>query len=77
MKFHRILSVLSAGLFLVSGLSLSAADFAPEPIETLECAVETSIRNGEIPGAVVWFEHDGKHYVKAFGQRQVQQPKKQ
>lgn len=34
--------------------------------------METSIRLGEIPGAVVWAEHAGQHYVKAFGQRQLQ-----
>ena len=52
--------------------SLRAGEFAREALEALECAVETSVRLGDLPGAVVWVERDGQHYVKAFGQRQVQ-----
>ncbi len=63
-------------LLLMGVIGLRAAEFSPSAIEALECAVETSVRQGEIPGAVVWVEQAGKHYVKAFGQRQVQ-PKKE
>jgi uncharacterized protein YbbC (DUF1343 family)/CubicO group peptidase (beta-lactamase class C family) len=66
----RLLIVLS--LLLTSVLARSADNaFTPAAIEALECAVETSIRLGEIPGAVVWVEKAGQHYVKAFGQRQL------
>ncbi len=61
-------------IFLLLGNA--TAEVAPRidsaHIEALEAAVETSIRLGEIPGAVVWCERAGQHYVHAFGQRQVE-----
>ena len=37
----------------------------------LDQAVEQAIQKGKLPGGVIWFQHQGKRYHRAYGQRSV------
>jgi uncharacterized protein YbbC (DUF1343 family) len=46
-----------------------AAAFHPDRLQAIDAAVATAIAAGKCPGGVVWLEHDGAVYHKAYGQR--------
>jgi uncharacterized protein YbbC (DUF1343 family) len=61
---------LIALFLLVSSTALSvAAPFLPEKINAMDQAVAEAIAAKKIPGGVLWFEHDGQAYQRAYGLR--------
>jgi CubicO group peptidase (beta-lactamase class C family) len=45
--------------------------FRPEKLAEMDAAIETAIANKNCPGGVLWLEHNGTTYHKAFGSRAV------
>ncbi len=61
---------LIALLLLVNSIAFSlAAPFLPEKIAALDQAVAEAIAAKKIPGGVLWCEHDGQAYQRAYGLR--------
>ena len=59
-------------LLLVSTTALCvAAPFLPAKITAMDQAVAEAIAAKKIPGGVLWFEHDGQAYQRAYGLRAV------
>ena len=62
---------------LVSLLTISAMNSPGEPVldpkalHKIDAEVETVIDEGNIPGGVVWVQHEGEHYAKAYGKRSL------
>ena len=57
-------------LLMVSSTVLSgAAPFLPEKIRAMDQAVSEAVAAKKIPGGVLWFEHDGQAYQRAYGLR--------
>lgn len=58
-------------LLLFTGLHTRAADsaFRPEKLKQIDDAIEEAIRNQNCPGGVLWLEHRGAVYHKAYGKR--------
>ncbi len=46
-----------------------AAQLRPEKLAEMDAAVEQAISEGRCPGGVLWFEHRGVSYHKAYGHR--------
>ena len=55
-------------LFPASGRARDAG-FATEVLARMDAAVESSIRRKHTPGGVLWLEHEGEVYKKAYGKR--------
>lgn len=49
-----------------------AEDFHAEKLEAMDKAIETAITAGKTPGGVLWLEHKGATYHKAYGARAVE-----
>jgi uncharacterized protein YbbC (DUF1343 family)/CubicO group peptidase (beta-lactamase class C family) len=47
------------------------AVFRPEKLAEMDTAIEQAIAEGKCPGGVLWFEHRGTSYHKAYGRRAV------
>jgi CubicO group peptidase (beta-lactamase class C family) len=45
--------------------------FRPEKLAEMDAAIETAIANHKCPGGVLWLEHDGAVYEKAYGNRSL------
>ena len=62
-----------AGLILVLLLFASpwlpAQVFRPDKLAAMDTAIETAITNHQCPGGVLWLEHNGVAYHKAYGYR--------
>jgi CubicO group peptidase (beta-lactamase class C family) len=43
--------------------------FRPEKLAEMDAAIESAIASNKCPGGVLWLEHSGRSYHKAFGQR--------
>lgn len=56
---------------LSSSLQLTAASFRPEKLQEMDAAIHEAIAEKKCPGGVLWVEHAGTSYHKAFGQRAV------
>ena len=41
----------------------------PAKLRKIDAAIEQAIEEQRLPGAVVWVEHGGEHYWKAYGNR--------
>lgn len=63
---RRLIALLLLGS--TSWLSI-AAPFLPEKITAMDQAVAEAIAAKKIPGGVLWFEHDGQAYQRAYGLR--------
>ena len=64
---------LIALLLLVNSIAFSlAAPFLPEKIAALDQAVAEAIAAKKIPGGVLWCEHDGQAYQRAYGLRALE-----
>lgn len=48
-----------------------AADFRPQKLAEMDAAINEAIADQKCPGGVLWVEHGGAVYHKAFGQRAV------
>lgn len=62
-------SILLAGLLLTAASTLAASVFYPEKLAEMDAAIEQAIADQRCPGGVLWVEHHGEVYHKAFGQR--------
>ena len=47
----------------------SITTFRPEKLEAMDAAVNQAIADKQIPGGVLWLEHRGMSYHKAYGNR--------
>ena len=66
-----VLGVACAALFL-SGCATHRVPhpaFRPEKLAQMDAAIESAIASNKCPGGVLWVEHDGQSYHKAFGDR--------
>ena len=43
--------------------------FRPDKLAAMDAAIETAIASNKCPGGVLWLEHDGVAYHKAYGHR--------
>src|SRR5260221_13118099 len=71
--FHQLEG---ACLFVSAGPQGLAADatesvFRPEKLAEMDAAINEAISEERCPGGVLWFEHRGVSYHKAFGNRAV------
>ena len=66
-----VASLLVLAIGLSSSLRLSAASFHPEKLLAMDAAINEAIAEKKCPGGVLWLEHAGASYHKAFGQRAV------
>src|SRR5271168_2298103 len=60
---------LSVGLALVSANASSPLDSAK--LGEIDDTIQKAIAEHRLPGAVVWVEHGGEIYWKAYGQRSL------
>lgn len=60
---------IAAALFLSVTSSLFAQAFHPDKLAAMDTAIETAITSHKCPGGVLWLEHDGVAYHKAYGHR--------
>ena len=67
----RTLTVaLALVLFLLSP-RLSAQSFNADKLAAMDAAIESAITSHRCPGGVLWLEHDGAVYEKAYGERSL------
>ncbi|HUD49695.1 MAG TPA: exo-beta-N-acetylmuramidase NamZ domain-containing protein [Candidatus Baltobacteraceae bacterium] len=64
-----------ATLVFFLGLSLAGISAAqqldPVKLSQIDSAIDTSVAEGKLPGAVVWVEHGSNIYWKAYGKRSL------
>jgi uncharacterized protein YbbC (DUF1343 family)/CubicO group peptidase (beta-lactamase class C family) len=68
------LAAISVALFLHLATPASHADapvFRPDKLAEMDAAIKEAIADKRCPGGVLWFEHHGVTYHKAFGNRAV------
>jgi uncharacterized protein YbbC (DUF1343 family)/CubicO group peptidase (beta-lactamase class C family) len=56
-------------LFLFS--SNAATPFYPQKLREMDTAILTAISSNKLPGGVLWIEHNGASYHRAYGERSV------
>src|SRR5437899_7886856 len=57
-------------LALLSAFCLSAAEpFDHAKLAKIDTEIEQAIAEGKLPGGVLWLEHKGNRYHKAYGDR--------
>ena len=67
-----LLTLLAAATVTIPGRGAdSPARLHPAKLAELDAAIESAISEKQLPGGVLWFEHAGVSYHKAFGQRAV------
>ena len=49
--------------------SIATPPFHPAKLAEMDAAIERAIADKKCPGGVLWFEHRGARYHKAYGQR--------
>lgn len=55
---------------LLAGLTLAACSTLPrEPLAEADAAMRAMIEAGQMPGGVLWIEHEGRSYHRAYGLR--------
>src|SRR5262249_14664535 len=50
-------------------LAGSGASLRPDKFEAMDAAINRAIADKQIPGGVLWLEHRGQSYHKAYGHR--------
>jgi uncharacterized protein YbbC (DUF1343 family) len=68
-QLRRRLPLACALLLLLCGLGIPPAVFRPEKLGEIEAAVEAAIAAKKLPGGVLWIEHKGIGYRRAYGNR--------
>src|SRR5688500_18915288 len=48
------------------------ATFKADKLRAMDSAIESAISERRMPGAVLWLEHNGAIYSKAYGQRSLE-----
>lgn len=75
MKTSNLLSGFRAAIFLSlslwAGFSSPAAGLRQEKLTEMDAAITEAIADKRCPGGVLWLEHNGAIYHKAFGNRAV------
>lgn len=69
-----MLKRISGAVLVLSVLAaprLSAEVFRPDKLAEMDQAIETAIAQHKCPGGVLWLEHDGAVYEKAYGERSL------
>lgn len=56
-------------LLCLAALPASGEGFRADKLAAMDAAIEAAITNHQCPGGVLWLEHDGSTYHKAFGDR--------
>ena len=67
----KIILPLTAALFAVAAPRLSAQVFRADKLAAMDAAIEAAIADHKCPGGVLWLEHDGTVYEKAYGERSL------
>ncbi|HEX3626376.1 MAG TPA: serine hydrolase domain-containing protein [Verrucomicrobiae bacterium] len=67
---RTIIAAVAFTLFTFS-LRLSAQVFNTNKLAAMDQAIETAIASHKCPGGVLWLEHDGTVYEKAYGKRSL------
>jgi CubicO group peptidase (beta-lactamase class C family) len=71
-KFFTGLLSLICLTFVLSGCTTARPShraFRPEKLTEMDAAINTAIAGNKCPGGVLWLEHNGTAYHKAFGHR--------
>src|SRR5512139_3357165 len=74
MDTRRLIHSISlAFLLLVPAAPLEAAkaELRPQKLAEMDEAIERAIEAGRCPGGVLWVEHEGQVYSKAYGKRSL------
>ena len=58
-------------LALVKAFGQDAKPFRPEKLAEMDATINQAITDKKCPGGVLWFEHQGQIYHKAYGNRAV------
>jgi hypothetical protein len=66
-KFSRIL--LAVGMTSASASAETQAVLRPEILAEMDAAIVQAIADKQCPGGVLWVEHNGASYHRAFGKR--------
>jgi len=67
----KIILPLTAALFAVAAPRLSTQVFRADKLAAMDAAIEAAIADHKCPGGVLWLEHDGTVYEKAYGERSL------
>jgi CubicO group peptidase (beta-lactamase class C family) len=67
----RTLTVALAFVLFTISPRLRAQTFNAEKLAAMDAAIESAITNHRCPGGVLWLEHDGAIYEKAYGNRSL------
>ncbi len=70
--FQKIFTL--AAVLLVAGCATQrnpAKTFRADKLATMDAAILSAIASNQIPGGVLWVEHNGVAYHKAFGSRAI------
>jgi CubicO group peptidase (beta-lactamase class C family) len=67
-KFFLPLVIL---FFVVTASRLCAQVFHADKLAAMDAAIESAIASNKCPGGVLWLEHDGAVYEKAYGERSL------
>jgi len=57
--------------FGLNSLAQPGASFRPEKLAEMDQAINAAIADRKCPGGVLWLQHDGATYHRAYGQRAV------
>src|SRR5262245_10780841 len=51
--------------------SARGPQFHPQKLAQMDAAITSAISSNRLPGGVLWIEHNGAQYHKAYGRRSV------
>src|SRR5580698_3286999 len=71
-NMNKFTSLSAAGLVLVLSTAASTKSHRPldpDKLRKIDTAIDKAIDEQRLPGAVIWVDHGGEHYWKAFGNR--------
>jgi CubicO group peptidase (beta-lactamase class C family) len=70
-RLRGAVSFLAIALVTLAAPRLSAQVFNTNKLAAMDQAIETAIADHKCPGGVLWLEHDGAVYEKAYGNRSL------
>ena len=72
-KFTRLLALswVWIGACVIPVCAAPAMEFDAGKLAEIDVAVEEAIARGDTPGGVIWLEHEGQVYAKAYGNMSV------
>ncbi|HTR40245.1 MAG TPA: serine hydrolase domain-containing protein [Pseudomonadales bacterium] len=63
--------ILSLAILMLIAPPLLGQTFRPDKLAAMDAAIQTAIARHQCPGGVLWLEHDGVKYHKAYGNRSL------